>query len=1796
LLMGFIYIQCCVENIEKRKNQAGRFSNSLTKLHSYCLKERSANKPLLTGGSSDLYRSYGHHLLQCQLEQMANVNIRCIILAYGDESDLDQNINRLCQYLSGSEEEEEEEEGEGEGEIEKRPQLDHFIRKAGQKENVKLTLREYSKSKRQPRRNSSYYGGNFKNHFTNSFSQEQGKLKQAQIRLLDMHSRKLFSPQDILQIPPPPSVPHNVTAYPLPPQRPLPPLPDDSYEEARSLQETGSTSNSASSTVSIGRNKPNSTPTYFAVRVKNDGKTEGSVRSPRFAVVHRNCENGFSLHQNKPIALEHNDSPNIFTGTTFAQFGCVGVVVRWINFSSFSPNVQMQESPYESMYFYIAGESTTTSPVSPSRRSELEQLKNSYLLLPVAQQQCQTANISTLPCSAGSVCFQGMKSLRKQQKLSEYCCSWKFLTYLLTSALIFSLAVICYLLVMVTREPTDIYQNVHYVSSADSVSPELDSYSPNNFGHVALRPFPESFSLNDIILADLPPGVMTTGRFILQRDSYVQFNLTVEPRAKLAVYLRQTLQPSITEYDKLQIVLGSKLHLKPTKRSHNFYEPFFYQASSRLKINFRSVSFTHSLSSGRWFIAFFNDDTDIRIVNFSVSVTSGSKQECKYGCFDKGICNNGLCACFDGYAGEFCEKTICPAICNGNGLFSGGRCHCHQGWKGVECDVPYSICEIPNCNNHGQCGNDGQCICDPGYKGEFCEELDCPSADCNGQGVCVKGLCYCRAGWTGSSCEISTSLNLCSSYSQCSEHGQYDDIAAVCLCDDGWVGPKCDVELCLTDCGAHGKCINQICQCDPGWTGMFCNELACLPGCEEHGICKNGSCTCFTGWAGQNCQIENCPSNCSNHGICQRDKSGKWDCFCEADFDGPDCRIPLETNCSDGIDNDNDGLTDCEELECCLSSSRCSNDSMCQTVANPLAILASKQSSPRHASFFQKVRFIAEKNSVQLYADINLFNKSRVSVMRGRVVNQYGSPLIGVRITDTSNMLYGFTLSRKDGSFDLLVNGGGSVTLQLTRLPFGSSYKTFSIHWNTVTYVGDITLSKNENIQLSSENDQMVMSYECVNAHRSHNLKPFILPSWKINPHGIPGSALPIEHRIVADIGAVEESVRLSSTDVRLVYLSSTTAGYKSLLYLQLLPSILPDNIRLVKVMIDVEGTHLEETLSPTRNLTYTFQWDALNVYKQKVYGLTYASVSVGYVYSKCDVPVWWNERVKLSGIRTPSSDIGGWNLNIHHYLDISNGVLEKGDGSVIYLKEEDPVLTTVLGNGDKRSLDCPFCEVPPSESTFYFPMALAVGKDGTLFIGDHTLIRCWSEKGSVQTLLELSHSDIAHLYHLAVHPRSGDIYISLPSRRQIIRVLPVTSHIESTLNNFVVAVGSGEACVADDEGESCGDGGPAEIAKLTFPKGITFDSKGNLYIADDRKIRMVTVDGLIKTILGSDRQEDLYLRDYFPENCSEMYDSDEFHLIWPTEITFDNVQDRLIFVDSDVIYEYKTDEKIVRLMQGVPAQCLSSKKGDSLRRSVLHGVTSVAVSQSGMLAVSETDKKILHRVQVFDSRGRLHQTIGGEMRCHCNRKNCPCNSEDVVPVSQARLHRPVAVAYSEADTLFIVDQGNLKIRSIQPAISQLKPVNDIYQISFSDSHEIYGFNQFGQHIYTKDMNTNLFKYNFSYHIDTSYGKLISFTLSDGQRIFIRRKKPNKMLIELPEVFEITVELNPINRWTEKITGTRLINELRYEYIGDTGLIKRKSDDLGQQWHFDYDSNGRIRSFKTPSGSIINMRPSIFVT
>src|SRR5438552_15175307 len=50
------------------------------------------------------------------------------------------------------------------------------------------------------------------------------------------------------------------------------------------------------------------------------------------------------------------------------------------------------------------------------------------------------------------------------------------------------------------------------------------------------------------------------------------------------------------------------------------------------------------------------------------------------------------------------------------------------------------------------------------------------------------------------------------------------------------------------------------------------------------------------------------------------------------------------------------------------------------------------------------------------------------------------------------------------------------------------------------------------------------------------------------------------------------------------------------------------------------------------------------------------------------------------------------------------------------------------------------------------------------------------------------------------------------------------------------------------------GDGGPAAAAGLSFPAGLTFDSAGNMFIADsfNNRIRKVASDGTITTVVGT--------------------------------------------------------------------------------------------------------------------------------------------------------------------------------------------------------------------------------------------------------------------------------------------------------------------------------------------------------
>lgn len=67
-----------------------------------------------------------------------------------------------------------------------------------------------------------------------------------------------------------------------------------------------------------------------------------------------------------------------------------------------------------------------------------------------------------------------------------------------------------------------------------------------------------------------------------------------------------------------------------------------------------------------------------------------------------------------------------------------------------------------------------------------------------------------------------------------------------------------------------------------------------------------------------------------------------FECRCNDGWDGIDCSLPLEKDCKDGKDNDKDGLTDCEDPECC-SQVACSAHQLCVSAPKPVDILLRKQ-------------------------------------------------------------------------------------------------------------------------------------------------------------------------------------------------------------------------------------------------------------------------------------------------------------------------------------------------------------------------------------------------------------------------------------------------------------------------------------------------------------------------------------------------------------------------------------------------------------------------------------------------------------------------------------------------------------------------------------------------------------------------------------------------------------------------------------------------------------------------------------
>ncbi|XP_050443334.1 teneurin-m isoform X2 [Adelges cooleyi] len=1303
-------------------------------------------------------------------------------------------------------------------------------------------------------------------------------------------------------------------------------------------------------------------------------------------------------------------------------------------------------------------------------------------------------------------------------------------------------------------------------NGSDSLTaPKLSNHSSKTTDNTGSKLFPvrtsppdgttfAQITLGEKIDGEISPYGYWNVQFYHPRAAYVRFEYNFPRGASIAVYGRRNALPTHTQYEILEVLNGFKS--RQTRSAH----------PSIMK------EVTHYLEPGHWFLSMYNDDGDMTMVTFSATVSQEMTLSCPNGCSGKGECLLGHCKCNPGFGGDDCSDSVCPVLCSQRGEYINGECQCNPGWKGKECNMRHDECEVPDCNGHGYCTN-GKCMCALGFKGKFCSEVDCANPNCSGHGVCVEGTCICKKGWKGASCdEMDKDAIQC--LPDCTGHGTFDLESQTCQCEPMWSGDDCSKELCDLDCGTHGHCVGETCACDVGWSGQYCNMKLCDNRCNEHGQCKNGTCLCVTGWNGKHCTLEGCPNGCSGHGQCRVNSDNVWQCKCSDGWDGLDCNTQLERECNDNIDNDKDGLMDCEDPECCLSH-MCRSSQHCVSSPKPIDILLRKQPPAITASFFERTKFLIEEGSLQNYARSDNFNESRSAVIRGRVVTSTGMGLMGVRVS-TNIAPEGFTLTREDGWFDLLVNGGGAVTLQFGRSPFKAQTQIVNVPWNEIVIIETIvmSLSDDHGIQLSGQ--------PC-KAHDYDQMKPVVLASWK---HGFQGSWSD-KSAVLAESQVVQESFQIPGTGLNLVYHSSRSAGYLSTIQLQLTPDTIPSTLKLIHLRITIEGILFERTFEADPVIKYTYAWNRLNVYRQNVYGVTTALVKVGYEYTDCRNIVWDVQTTKLSGNDMSISEVGSWNLDIHHRYNFHEGILQKGDGSNIYLKQKPRIIMTTMGDGHQRPLECVDCDGDSGlKQRLLAPVAVAAAPDGSIYVGDFNLIRRIMTDGTVKTVVRLNVTRVSYRYHIAVSPLDGSLYISDPESHQILKVKN-PNNFSNPDHNWEPVVGSGERCLPGDEAH-CGDGALARDAKLAYPKGVAISSENILYFADGTNIRMVDKDGLVSTLIGNH----MHKSHWKPIPCDGTLNTGEVHLRWPTDLSINPLDNTLHIIDDHMVLKLTTDNRL-KVIAGRPIHCppvgrtgLNTDQELAIQTALVMP-QSISFAPNGNMYVAESDSQRTNRIRMISTEGKISRFAGAESKCNCLDRGCDCYEDDHYLAATAKFNTISSITVSPDGVVHVADQANYRIRSIMSKSPEATSTRE-YEVYSPTTQELYVFNRFGQHIATRNILTGETSYQFTYNQFTSSGKLSSVTDAAGNKVFLLRDHAQQVnSIENTKGQKCRLRMSRMKLLSEVNTPDNY--NITFDYYGPSGLLRSKLDSAGRGYVYTYDDFGRLIGAVTPTGKLIRL-------
>ncbi|MGE3481883.1 MAG: PKD domain-containing protein, partial [Gammaproteobacteria bacterium] len=688
------------------------------------------------------------------------------------------------------------------------------------------------------------------------------------------------------------------------------------------------------------------------------------------------------------------------------------------------------------------------------------------------------------------------------------------------------------------------------------------------------------------------------------------------------------------------------------------------------------------------------------------------------------------------------------------------------------------------------------------------------------------------------------------------------------------------------------------------------------------------------------------------------------------------------------------------------------------------------------------------------------------------------------------------------------------------------------------------------------------------------------------------------------------ERIPIVGTPYHLNYQSKHMPGYtaKTSLQVPVTGSAVPGSLLPIEVTIQIAGRIFRRIFQPIPNQQYAFVWDGLDVYGRPVNSAT-AHVTIDYLYkliymgpykgSRAFARLMTDGAVSIVGaynagpvrmrrewtrllVNTPAlipqAGLGGWTLDVHHAYDPAAKTLWLGDGTSRSASDAGRVITTAAGGGSVAGTGDGGAA---SSARLSSPFDAVTGPDGSLYIADSgsQRIRRVSPDGVITTIAGTGAAGFsgdngpatqAQLSGPAgiAHSPDGSLYVADTNNHRIRKI--------DTNGIITTVAGTGAPGFNGFEGD-------AELIQLSGPHGVAVGSDGVLYIADtgNGMIRQLTTDERLITVAGTGANG------FLP---GEGVPARTVRLNRPTAVISSGdgsfyIADR----DNHRIRKVGVDGNI-RTYAGTGT---AGYNGDGMLavQSQLNEPAKIALAADGGLYIADTDN---NRVRMVSPDGFI-TTIAGTGSFGF--------AGDNGPVTLAQLHFPVSAAPAPNGDLYVVDEGNNRVRKIARASASVS--EDQFLVPSDDGRQLYQFSAEGRHLRTLDALTGSVVYRFQY--DGS-GRLAGIEDVDGDLTAIVRDssgRPQRITAPFGQTTELGVEVSgqlhtvidpAAHSWRMEYAPGGLMsaymdrNGNRSEYAFESdGRLKRDIDAVGGGWqlHRTAGANSQIVSMTSGEGRVI---------